>query len=123
MPTLQEYGAHTRRFVSTIRAAKRMFLSVAGPWRNATANDAASFIHNYGSSWAYGYDSAGAVFKEYGVNSTPTYVILGRDGSTIIRLVGEQTKPTLANAIDWALPIRQLTVTATSISTSTLPSH
>ena len=98
-----------------------VFLSVAGPWRNATANDAASFIHNYGSSWTYTYDSSGAVFKEYGVNSIPTFVILGTDGSTIIRLEGEQTKPALANAIVQALPIRQPTVTTTSISTSALP--
>ena len=97
-----------------------VFLSVAGPWRNATANDAASFIHNYRSSWTYTYDSSDAVFKEYGVNGTPTFVILGTDGSTIIRLEGEQTKPTLANAIIRALPIRQ-PVTTTSISTSTLP--
>jgi len=97
-----------------------VFLTVVGPWRNATANDAASFIHNYGSSWAYAYDSSDAVFMEYGVKGTPTFVIVGTDGSTIIRFEGEQTKPTLENAIIRALPIRQ-PVTTSLISTSTLP--
>ncbi len=49
-----------------------VFLSVAGPWNGATANDAAGFIGKYSSGWIYVYDSSGTIFSEYGVNSTPT---------------------------------------------------
>jgi hypothetical protein len=80
-----------------------VFLSVSGPWRNATANDTARFIRDYGSSWTYSFDSSGAVFNVYGVNVTPTFVIVGRAGSIVTKLTGEQTEPTLANAIIQAL--------------------
>ena len=40
----------------------------------------------------------------YGVDSTPTFVIIGKDGSVITRLVGEQPRPTLADAITRAVP-------------------
>jgi cytochrome c-type biogenesis protein len=80
-----------------------VFLTVSGPWNGASANDAAGFIREYGSSWTYSFDSSGAVFNSYGVNGTPTFVIVGRDGSIVTKLVGEQTESTLASAITQAL--------------------
>ncbi|MGA3108287.1 MAG: TlpA disulfide reductase family protein [Candidatus Bathyarchaeia archaeon] len=79
-----------------------VFLTVAGPWNGATANDAANFIGKYGSSWIYVYDSSGTIFSEYGVNSTPTFYIIGTDGTVSTSLTGEQTSSTLAGAISAA---------------------
>lgn len=80
-----------------------VFLSVSGPYNGATANDAARFIRDYGSSWTYSFDSSGAVFNAYGVNGFPTFVIVGRGGLIVTRLMGEQPEPALASAIAQAL--------------------
>jgi thiol-disulfide isomerase/thioredoxin len=79
-----------------------VFISVAGPWNGATANDAASFIHNYGTSWVYVYDSSGTVFANYGVNATPTFFIIGKNGSVLSTFQGDQTSETLSAAISAA---------------------
>jgi thiol-disulfide isomerase/thioredoxin len=79
-----------------------VFLSVAGPWDGATANDAANFIGKYGTGWIYVYDSSGTIFSEYGVNSTPTFYIIGTDGAVSTNLVGEQSSNTLAGALSAA---------------------
>jgi thiol-disulfide isomerase/thioredoxin len=79
------------------------FVSVAGPWNGATANDAASFIHNYGTSWVYVYDSSGTVFNNFGVNSTPTFFIIGKDGSILSNFTGEQSAETLSGALSAAV--------------------
>ncbi len=76
-----------------------VLISVAGPWQGATASDAAKFIHDYGSSWTYLYDSSGSVMNTYGVNVTPTFVIVGKDGSIITTLEGEQSYNALAGLI------------------------
>jgi len=84
-----------------------VFLTVAGPWNGATANDAAAFIapggygYGYGgTSWIYVYDSSGTIFSEYGVNSTPTFYVIAKDGTVSgSPLIGEQTSDTLASAI------------------------
>jgi thiol-disulfide isomerase/thioredoxin len=61
-----------------------VFISVAGPWQGATADDTASFITKYGSTWTYVYDSSGTVMNTmYGVQSTPTFFIIGKDGSVV----------------------------------------
>jgi peroxiredoxin len=80
-----------------------VFISVAGPWDGATANDAANFIHNYGTSWIFVYDSSGTVFSNYGVNSTPTFFIIGKDGGIASTFSGEQTADTMSSAISAAL--------------------
>jgi cytochrome c-type biogenesis protein len=80
-----------------------VFISVAGPWNGATANDAANFIHNYGTSWTYAYDSSGTVFNSYGVSSTPTFFIIGKDGGIASTFSGEQTVDTMSSAISAAL--------------------
>jgi len=82
------------------------FISVSGPWQGATIADTSTFIRNYGSSWTYVYDSSGSVMNTYGVDSTPTFVIIGRDGSVITKLVGEQQRPTLVDAITRAVAVR-----------------
>jgi len=73
-----------------------VFLTVAGPWQGATADDTARFINDYGSTWSYVYDSSGSALSAYGVNATPTFIIIGRDGSIVARYEGEQSYDILA---------------------------
>ena len=80
-----------------------VFISVAGPWNGATADDAANFIRNYGTNWAYVYDSSGTVFSNYGVQSTPIFFIIGKDGSISSSFSGEQTSDALSAAISAAV--------------------
>ena len=75
------------------------FISVAGPWNGATQNDLAAFLRNYGSNWTYTYDSSGSIMSLYGVNSTPTFFIIGKDGTIITSLQGDQTYASLENLI------------------------
>jgi len=79
-----------------------VFLSVAGPWQGATAQDTAKFIRDYGSSWSYVYDASGSVVSEFGVNSTPTFFIVGKDGSIAATYQGEQSFETLAAGLSAA---------------------
>jgi len=80
-----------------------VMVSVAGPWEGATAQDAAGFIKNYGSSWPYVYDSSGSIVNEFGVTATPTFLILGKDGSIVARYEGDQTLDTLSAGLSAAL--------------------
>jgi thiol-disulfide isomerase/thioredoxin len=79
-----------------------VFISVAGPWNGASASDAANFINQYGTHWNYVYDSSGTIFSEYGVNSTPTFFILGTDGTVINMYNGEESAGTLSGALSAA---------------------
>ena len=79
-----------------------VFISVAGPWNGASASDAAGFIGKYGTSWTYLYDSSGTIFNEYGINSTPTFYIIGTDGSVVTSFTGEQSAGTLSSALSSA---------------------
>jgi thiol-disulfide isomerase/thioredoxin len=72
-----------------------VFISVAGPWQGATSGDTARFIHDYSSNWIYLYDSSGSVMSMYGVNATPTFFIIGKNGVIVTTLQGEQTSATL----------------------------
>jgi cytochrome c-type biogenesis protein len=79
-----------------------VFISVAGPWQGATSGDTATFIHDYNSNWTYLYDSSGTIMSTYGVTATPTFFIIGKDGSIITTLQGEQTYDTLASILTQA---------------------
>ncbi len=80
-----------------------VFISVAGPWNGATADDTANFIRTYGTNWTTVYDSSGIVFSNYGVQSTPTFFIIGKDGTVSSTFQGEQTSNTLAGALSAAM--------------------
>jgi len=79
-----------------------VFLSVSGSWAEgpgsppASASDAAAFIRNYGTSWTVVYDSSGTVFSNYGVNSTPTFFLLDKNGVVARTYQGEVASSTLA---------------------------
>jgi len=77
-----------------------VFISVAGPWNGATPTDTANFIKQYGTGWLFVFDSSGTIMSTYGVSSTPTFFVIGKDGSIASPpLVGEQTSDTLLSAI------------------------
>jgi cytochrome c-type biogenesis protein len=82
-------------------AGNVVFITVAGS-AGATVNDVASFIHNYGTSWTYVYDSSGTVFGDYGVTSTPTFYIIGKNGSISSLSTGEVSVGELSGAISTA---------------------
>jgi peroxiredoxin len=79
-----------------------IFISVAGPWQGATIGDTAKFINDYGSGWTYLFDSSGAIMNLYGVTGTPTFFVIGKDGSIVTTFEGEQTLNTLATALSQA---------------------
>ena len=74
-----------------------VFLSVAGAWNGANANDAAQFIKAYQSTWTYVYDSSNSIFSAYGVNSTPTFFLIAKNGQISSTYQGEVTYDTLAS--------------------------
>jgi cytochrome c-type biogenesis protein len=76
-----------------------VFLTVAGPWNGAKASDAASFISSYHSSWVYVYDSSGTIFTDYGVQATPTFFLIDRNGQIVRTYQGEVAAETLASDI------------------------
>lgn len=84
------------------RAGNAVFISVTGPWNGVTAQDTANFVRTYATSWTIVYDSSGIVFSNYGVQSTPTFFIIGRDGVVSSTFQGEQTHDTLAGALSAA---------------------
>jgi len=84
--------------------ANVVFVSVSGPWNGATAADTAKFIGTYGTSWTYLYDSSGTIMSSYGVTATPTFFIVGKDGSLLTSCTqGESCYGTLASDLA-ALP-------------------
>lgn len=102
-PHCQRMASVLDSLYSQYGSSNVVFISVAGPWNGATSDDAANFIRNYGTSWVYAYDSSGTVFSEYGVQSTPTFVVIGKDGSVSTTFTGEQTSDTLSGAISAAI--------------------
>jgi len=55
----------------------------------ASADDAAKFIRDYNVKITYVYDSSGTIFNSFGVNSTPTFFIIGKDGQVLQTYQGE----------------------------------
>ena len=84
-----------------------VFISIAGPWSGATANDAALFIRTYSVSWLSLYDS-GSVFTRYGIDSVPDYFFIDQRGQIVVNYVGEQMYDTLDAALLSAFPTSTL---------------
>ena len=101
-PHCQRMASVLDSLYSQYGSSNVVFISVAGPWQGATSDDAANFIRNYGSNWVYLYDSSGTVFSNYGVQSTPTFFVIGKNGSVLTTFTGEQTSDTLSGAISTA---------------------
>ncbi len=79
-----------------------VFLSVSGSgpsWYGATADDVAKFMKTYNTNypnWFYVIDTSNAVFSMYGVNSTPTFFIIAKNGQVAASYLGETPYETLA---------------------------
>ncbi len=73
-----------------------IFLSIAGSWQGATAGDAAQFIQKYHSTWTFLFDSSNSVFNMYGVDSTPAFFIITKNGQVATSYQGEVAADTLA---------------------------
>jgi len=52
-----------------------------GAWR--------AFVANNGMTWTQKLDTDGTFQRQYGVNALPTYVLVGRDGNVVDKIVGE----------------------------------
>jgi cytochrome c-type biogenesis protein len=74
-----------------------VFLSVSGPWNGASADDAARFIRDYHSSFVYVYDSSGSTFNAYGVQATPTFFLIDKNGQIARTYQGEVDAVTIAS--------------------------
>lgn len=84
----QDMAPMVAKLYAQYGAQNVVFLSVAGPWNSATADDAAKFIRDYSTQWTYVYDSSGNIFTGYGVTGTPTFFVLAKDGSIAARYEG-----------------------------------
>jgi thiol-disulfide isomerase/thioredoxin len=80
-----------------------VFLSVAGTLNGATAQSTAEFIRQYNSTWTHVLDSDNAIFAQYKVQGTPTYLILDKDGKISNRFQGLVTTDAFTSAINVAL--------------------
>jgi thiol-disulfide isomerase/thioredoxin len=58
-----------------------------------------AFVSSHGMTWAQRLDSDGSLQQRYGVNALPTYVLLGRDGSVVQKIVGEAPAESIVERI------------------------
>jgi cytochrome c biogenesis protein CcmG/thiol:disulfide interchange protein DsbE len=93
--------------VETIRedyeAKGVVFISVAGTLRGANATSTAAFIREYGTHWTYVLDSDNSVFLKYGVEATPTFFIIDKNGVIVATYKGITTSEVFTSALDAAL--------------------
>jgi peroxiredoxin len=80
-----------------------VFLSIAGTYNGASAESTAQFIKTYGTHWTTVLDQDNTVFKKYGVDATPTFLILDRNGQVLSRFQGMTTTSVFASGLDAAL--------------------
>jgi thiol-disulfide isomerase/thioredoxin len=80
-----------------------VFLSVAGTQNGATAESTTGFIKEYRSTWTYVLDTDNSVFSTYGVDATPTFLILDRSGVILSRMQGTIATEVMSEAIARAL--------------------
>jgi thiol-disulfide isomerase/thioredoxin len=57
------------------------------------------FVSGHGMTWLQRQDSDGSLQHQYGVNALPTYVLLGRDGSVVQKIVGEAPAESIVERI------------------------
>ena len=78
---------------------KVVFLSVMVSYNEKTDELCSKLISEHRVSWIHLVDRDLKVFKAYGVEGTPTYVIIDSEHRIVKKLVGEQSERTLDNAL------------------------
>jgi thiol-disulfide isomerase/thioredoxin len=58
-----------------------------------------AFVSGHGMTWAQRLDLDGSLQQQFGVNAVPTYVLLGRDGSVVQKIVGEAPAESIVERI------------------------
>jgi thiol-disulfide isomerase/thioredoxin len=58
-----------------------------------------AFVSGHAMTWPQRLDSDGSLEQQYGVNALPTYVLLGRDGSLVQKIVGEAPAESIVERI------------------------
>lgn len=58
-----------------------------------------AFVSSHNMTWPQRLDSDGSIQSQFGVNALPTYVLLGRDGSVLQKLVGEDPAESIVERI------------------------
>ena len=79
------------------------FVTVMGNDARTDEQKSAEFLRKHDVSWTAVFDENLDVFNLYSVTGTPTYVVIGKDGRIVGRLVGEQSYDKLASLIEQAL--------------------
>jgi cytochrome c-type biogenesis protein len=79
------------------------FLSIAGTGTDASAESTAQFMRTYGAEWTHVLDTENTAFAKYGIEATPTYFVLDRDGRVVSKFQGVTSTDALQAAIEKAL--------------------
>jgi thiol-disulfide isomerase/thioredoxin len=58
-----------------------------------------AFVSSHNMTWPQRLDADGSIQSQFGVNALPTYVLLGRDGSVLQKLVGEDPAESIVERI------------------------
>ncbi|MEM4288421.1 MAG: TlpA disulfide reductase family protein [Candidatus Caldarchaeum sp.] len=87
------------RLYANYRDKNVVFITVAGGY-NTDAQKTSSYLKNHRVSWTAVFDPQLDVFSKYGVRGTPTYFIIGPDGTILLKLEGEQPYERLAQELD-----------------------
>jgi thiol-disulfide isomerase/thioredoxin len=101
-PHCQNMGPVLQNLYKQYGSQNVVFLTVSGAWAQSAGgtptspSDVAKFIQTYGSTWTYVYDSSNTVFNNYGVNSTPVFFIIDKNGRVAYTFQGEVAPDTLA---------------------------
>jgi thiol-disulfide isomerase/thioredoxin len=81
-----------------------VFVTVMIDDQQSPVSESAGFVERHGIFWTAVWDEGARVADLYGVQATPSYIIIGRDGRVAVRLPpGEQPEEALERALESVL--------------------
>lgn len=91
--------------IATKYSAKGVvFVTVMIDDRQSPVSESAKFVERHGIFWTAVWDERGRVSDLYGVQATPSYIIIDREGKVAVRLPpGEQPREALERALESVL--------------------